>query len=135
MVSRRALLGGGLGLTAAAATSWLTGKTVASAQTAAGDGGPIKIGYLPITDAAPLLIAHQRGLYAQAGAPVASPVRFRSWASLSEAFIVGKVDVIHLLMPMALYMKFDLQAEIQITAWNHTNGSALTVRVSQPVSG
>lgn len=128
MVSRRALLGSGLGLAAAAGTSWLSGQAVAGAQTAATARGAIRIGYLPITDAAPLLIAHQRGLYAQAGVPVGNPIRFRSWASLSEAFVVGKVDVIHLLMPMALYMKFDLRADVQITAWNHVNGSALTVR-------
>lgn len=128
MISRRTLLGGSLALASAAGSAWLAGSAVAGAQTAATNGGPIRIGYLPITDAAPLLIAHRRGLYAQAGAPVAEPVRFRSWASLSEAFIVGKVDVIHLLMPMAVYMKFDLGADVQIAAWNHVNGSALTVR-------
>lgn len=128
MLSRRALLGGSLGLASAAGAAWLSGSAVAGAQTTAAGAGPIKIGYLPITDATPLLIAHQQGLFNQAGAPVAQPIRFRSWASLSEAFIVGKVDVVHLLMPMALYLKFDLRADAQIVAWNHINGSALTVR-------
>lgn len=111
----------------AAGAAWLAGSAVAGSQPPS-NGGSLRIGYMPITDAAPLLIAHQRGLYHQAGAPVAEPIRFRSWASLSEAFIVGEVDVIHLLMPMALYMRFDLRADVKIVAWNHVNGSALTVR-------
>ncbi|HEY9690215.1 MAG TPA: twin-arginine translocation signal domain-containing protein, partial [Coleofasciculaceae cyanobacterium] len=35
----------------------------AAASPASGDRPPVKIGYLPITDAAPLLVAHARKLY------------------------------------------------------------------------
>ncbi len=126
MLNRRTLLGGALGA-AVSGTAWLAGSAVAGTRPPSSEE-PIRIGYLPITDATPLLIAHQRGLYRRAGAPVADPIRFRSWASLSEAFIVGEVDVIHLLMPMALYMRFDLRADVKVVAWNHVNGSALTVR-------
>ena len=35
------------------------------------DDKPLRIGYLPITDAAPLLLAHARGYYEAAGLTVA----------------------------------------------------------------
>ena len=99
-----------------------------------GDSGaastPVRVGYLPITDSAPLLLAHAQGMYAKHGIEVERPVLFRSWSSLTEAFLSGTVDVIHLLMPMAVYLKYDLKADAQIVAWNHVNGSALTVAPS-----
>ena len=34
---------------------------------------PVRIGYLPITDAAPLLVAHNNGLFDKAGVKAESP--------------------------------------------------------------
>lgn len=132
-LTRRELLraGGGL-LAAGVAAGGLAGLANLGLTAAAGargrTDGPLRIGYLPITDAAPLLVADANGYYDDAGVPVDAPVLFRSWSSLSEAFVAGEVDVIHLLMPMALYMRYGLGADVRITAWNHTNGSSLTVR-------
>ncbi|WP_254000335.1 ABC transporter substrate-binding protein [Kingella kingae] len=50
---------------------------------------PVTIGYLPILDAAPLLVAHGKGLFQQRGVETVKPVLFRSWASLVEAFLSG----------------------------------------------
>lgn len=47
---------------------------------------PLVIGYLPITDATPLLVAHAKGLFEKHGVKVEKPVMFRSWAQLVEAF-------------------------------------------------
>ncbi|SIK28553.1 Putative sulfonate ABC transporter, periplasmic protein [Mycobacteroides abscessus subsp. abscessus] len=113
-------------LASAAALGRASGKEAAGVEV----GGALKIGYLPITDSAPLLLAHKQGLYTQHGISVAKPVMFRSWSSLTEAFISGTVDVIHLLMPMAVYLKYDVGADAQIVAWNHVNGSAFTVAPS-----
>src|SRR5699024_11070098 len=65
----------------------------------------LRIGYLPITDAAPLLVAHGDGLYEQQKLIVGHPVLFRSWSSLMEAFLTRQVDVIHLLMPSAIQLR------------------------------
>ncbi|NLT26085.1 MAG: ABC transporter substrate-binding protein [Microbacteriaceae bacterium] len=120
----RALVAGGA-LTGATA---LAGAAVARSQASPALGGaPLRVGYLPITDAAPLLVAHHRGLYEQYGVPVAQPVLFRSWSSLAEAFLAGRVDVIHLLMPLAVQLRFGFEADARVIAWNHVNGSALTV--------
>ncbi|GEC98573.1 ABC transporter substrate-binding protein [Kocuria varians] len=131
LTTRRAVLRAGAGAAALTGAAWGSG-TLYSRTSAVGSGGgtsrPVRIGYLPITDAAPLLVAHANGYFDDAGVTVARPVMFRSWASLSEGFVAGKVDAIHMLMPMALYMRYGLQADVRITAWNHTNGSALTVR-------
>lgn len=130
--SRRTVLQAGAGALALTGLSWGAGSLYAGTQQgaqAAGDSSrPVRIGYLPITDASPLLVAHANGYYDDAAVPVADPILFRSWASLSEAFVAGKVDAIHMLMPMALYMRYGLGADVRITAWNHTNGSSLTVR-------
>ena len=44
---------------------------------------PVRVGYLPITNATPLLIGHANGYYEEAGVPVQAPVLFRSWSSLA----------------------------------------------------
>lgn len=88
---------------------------------------PLRIGYLPITDAAPLLVAHGRGLFEAEGLRAAKPVLLRSWAQVIEAFVAGQVDVVHLLSPMAIWTRFGSRAPLKVVAWNHVDGSALTV--------
>jgi NitT/TauT family transport system substrate-binding protein len=127
---RRALLGGGVALGVAAGVGGVAGiADLATAQRpTAKTGTAPRIGYLPITDAAPLLVAHGQNRYAKAGAELPRPVLFRGWESLAQAFVAGEVDVVHLLMPFALQLRYALGAQVRMVAWNHTNGSALTVR-------
>src|SRR5690625_6713406 len=54
---------------------------------AAEPGAPLRIGYLPLTDATPLLVAHQRGLFEAQGLEVDRPRLFRGWDQLVEAFL------------------------------------------------
>lgn len=89
---------------------------------------PVKIGYLPITDAAPLLIAHANKLYEAEGLTAEQPVLFRSWAQIVEAFVSGQVNVVHLLSPMTISLRYGRNFPAKVIAWNHTNGSALTIR-------
>ncbi|MFZ4833854.1 ABC transporter substrate-binding protein [Rouxiella sp. Mn2063] len=76
------------------------------ARAAAEPNAPVRIGYLPITDSAPLLVAHARGLFQQAGVEVERPVMFRSWSQIIEAFISGQVNVIHMLSPVTVWARF-----------------------------
>lgn len=89
---------------------------------------PIRIGYLPITDATPLLVAHGKGFYEAEGLQAEKPVLLRSWAQVLEAFISGQVNVVHLLSPITVWARFGSKAPAKVVAWNHTGGSALTVR-------
>ncbi|MFN7255807.1 MAG: ABC transporter substrate-binding protein [Microcystis sp.] len=88
---------------------------------------PVKIGYLPITDAAPLLVAHSRKLYQAEGLTAEQPRLFRSWAQIVEAFLARQVNVIHVLFPTSIWIRYGRNFPAKIVAWNHTNGSALTV--------
>lgn len=87
----------------------------------------LRVGHLPITDASALLVAHDRGLWADAGLPSATPSMFRGWDALAQAFVVGEVDVVHLLLPLAIQLKLAAKAPVTVIGWGHTNGSALTV--------
>lgn len=117
----------GLGLGALAARGgWLAAEPAFAALTPALDRD-LRIGYLPITDASALLVAHERGFLARAGLPSAKPVLFRSWDALAQALAVGEVDAVHLLMPFALQLRLGKRVPLKVVAWGHTNGSTLTV--------
>lgn len=135
-LSRRQILRTGGRVAAAAAVgglavrgAWLS-LPKAVATPAAALNRELKIGYLPITDASALLVAHERGFLAAAGLPSAKPVLFRAWDALAQALAVGEVDAVHLLMPMALQLRLGKKVPLKVVAWGHTNGSAMTVASS-----
>jgi len=117
MLRLSALLGAGAALPFA-------GARAARAQEA---DAPVRIGYLPITDATPLLVAHGRGLFEAEGLRVEPPVRFRGWSQIVEAFLAGQVNVVHLLSPITVWARFNGGTPAKVVAWNHTGGSGLTV--------
>jgi NitT/TauT family transport system substrate-binding protein len=98
-----------------------------NARAAATPDAPVRIGYLPITDATPLLVAHNNGYFEAAGIAAEKPTLLRSWAQLVEAFLSGQVNVVHLLAPMTIWARYGSEAPAKVVAWNHVNGSALTV--------
>ena len=104
-------------------------STADSASIGVGEiGDPrLRVGYLPITDATPLLVAHGEGFYADEGLEVEQPTLLRSWAQVAEAFQSRQVDIVHLLMPMTVQLRFGQGVPLKVVAWNHTGGSALTV--------
>jgi NitT/TauT family transport system substrate-binding protein len=112
---------------AGAASPLLFAGDAFARQAPKGDDQPVRIGYLPITDATPLLVAHARGLFEAEGLKSEAPRLFRSWAQIIEAFIAGQVNVIHLLSPATLSVRYGAKFPGKVVAWNHVNGSALTV--------
>jgi len=111
--------------TAAAACS---GLFLPRAVNAFAKNETIKLGYLPITDATPLLVAHGLGYFAEEGLKVERPVMVRSWNILIESFLAGKFNLTHMLFPIPVWMRFKQNVPIKVIAWDHTNGSAVTVR-------
>ncbi|RTY00823.1 twin-arginine translocation signal domain-containing protein [Pseudomonas sp. C 49-2] len=97
------------------------------ARAASEPDAPVRIGYLPITDATPLLVAHNNGLFEAEGIKAERPVLLRSWAQVIEAFISGQVNVIHLLSPMTVWARYGSKVPAKVVAWNHVGGSGLTV--------
>ncbi|UXJ55613.1 ABC transporter substrate-binding protein [Pseudomonas citronellolis] len=122
--SRRDILKLGALLTAAGALPLLTSLR---ARAASEPDAPVRIGYLPITDATPLLVAHANGLFEAEGIKAERPVLLRSWAQVIEAFISGQVNVIHLLSPMTVWARYGSKVPAKVVAWNHVGGSGLTV--------
>ncbi len=111
--------------TAAAACSSLF---VPGAVKAIAKDAVIRPGYLPITDATPLLVAHGLGYFAEQGLAVEKPVMVRSWKVLTESFLAGKFNLTHMLFPIPIWMRFKQNIPVKVLAWDHTNGSALTVK-------
>jgi NitT/TauT family transport system substrate-binding protein len=96
---------------------------------AAANGDPaLRIGYVPITDATPLLIAHSQGFFANEGLSVERPTLMRGFTELSEAFLAGEFNLVHLLFPLPIFMRYAQKHRIKVVAWNHVNGSAITIR-------
>ena len=126
-------LAAGTGLALAAGPSFLAacgGSSPGAVDTTlagAADLGDLRIGYLPITDASPLLVSHANGSLAGQGFTVPKPTLFRAWPDLADALQSGAVDAVHMLMPLAVRLRFGADLPIKVVAWNHTNGSALTV--------
>jgi NitT/TauT family transport system substrate-binding protein len=87
----------------------------------------VRIGYLPITDASALLVAHAKGFFEQAGLKVEAPTLIRSWSALVEGFAAGKFNLVHLLKPIPVWMRYNNRFPVKILAWGHTNGSGLVV--------
>ena len=108
------------GLAAAAAT-------IPSPALAATQDEVVRIGYLPITDATALLVAHAKGYFQEQGLKAAKPTLIRGWSPLVEGFSANKFNLVHLLKPIPVWMRYNNNFPVKIMAWAHTNGSGLVV--------
>ena len=87
----------------------------------------VRIGYLPITDATALLVAHGMGFFKEEGLKAEKPTLIRSWSSLVESFAAQKFNLVHFLKPIPVWMRYNNKFPVKIMAWAHTNGSAIVV--------
>lgn len=87
----------------------------------------IKLGYIPITDAAALLTAHEMGFFKKEGIDSVRPTLIRGWSPLVEGFSSHRFNLVHLLAPIPVAMRYNTNFPVKITAWDHTNGSATVV--------
>lgn len=94
---------------------------------AAADDEIVKIGYLPITDATALLVAHGMGYFKDEGLTAERPTLIRGWSPLVEGFVSGKFNLVHFLKPIPVWMRYNNNIPVKLMAWAHTNGSGLVV--------
>jgi len=87
----------------------------------------VRIGYIPITDAAALLVAHELGFFKKEGIDSVRPTLIRGWSPLVEAFASHRFNLTHMLIPIPVWMRYGNKYPVKITAWDHTNGSAIMV--------
>ena len=109
------------------------GEHAQPARSASSEEPVLKIGYLPITDATPLLIGHSQGFFEAEGLKVEKPVLMRGWPEVAEGFLAGNFNLVHLLIPIPIYMRFAQNHPVKVVAWNHMNGSGLTVGVKSGI--
>jgi nitrate/nitrite transport system substrate-binding protein len=127
---RRALLKAAGGAAALAAVFPL-GAAKALAQDNAGaiEKKTPKIGFIPITCATPLIMAHPMGFYAKHGLdPVVEKVA--GWAMVRDKAITGQTDASHMLTPMPLACTLGLgsqAAPFVMPAVENINGQAITL--------
>lgn len=95
---------------------------------------PVKIGYLPITDATPLLVAYHNGYFTEEGLTAEAPTMLRDWSQLSETFMARTFNLTHLLLPITIFMRYSLKYPVKVMAWDHMNNSAITVRQDGPIN-
>src|SRR5206468_2753130 len=63
--------------------------------------GPLKLGFIALTDCAPLVVAEAFGLFEAEGLDVTLS-REASWANIRDKVVSGALDGAHMLAPMAL---------------------------------
>jgi NitT/TauT family transport system substrate-binding protein len=126
-MSRRDFMLDSLAVGGLAATFGLAASSAAwgSIQTPADE--VVRIGYLPITDATVLLVAHAKGYFEDEGLKTEPPVLMRGWSPLVEGFAAAKFNLVHLLKPIPIWMRYNNGFPVKIMSWAHLNGSGLVV--------
>jgi ABC-type nitrate/sulfonate/bicarbonate transport system substrate-binding protein len=93
-------------------------------------GAPaLRLGFVPLTDAAPLLVAEERGYFREHGVAVAlEPVN--SWAALRDKTVFGRLDGGQMLAPMPIAAAIGLggvQAPLVVASTLGLNGNTITL--------
>ena len=94
----------------------------------------LRIGYLPITDATVLLVAHAMGFFEEEGIKAEKPTLIRGWSPLIEGFAAGKFNLVHFLKPIPIWMRYNNGFPVKIMSWAHLNGSGLVVGRHAPAT-
>jgi ABC-type nitrate/sulfonate/bicarbonate transport system substrate-binding protein len=94
--------------------------------------GHLKLGIMPLTDAAPIIIARDLGYFAKHGVHVDICLE-TSWAAVRDKLAAGLIDAAHMLapMPLAAALGVDGIGVRMVTALSlNLNGNAITVSKS-----
>jgi nitrate/nitrite transport system substrate-binding protein len=104
-VTRRSFLkssGGAAATIAAAKVSFLGGVHIAEAAGPEVKGA--KLGFIALTDAAPLFVAKEKGMFAKYGLPDTEVIKQASWGATRDNLVLGSegsgIDGAHILSPM-----------------------------------
>ncbi|MAE92935.1 MAG: ABC transporter substrate-binding protein [Pelagibaca sp.] len=126
-MSRRDFLLDSLALGGLAASFGLAPTSSAWAGIQPPEDEVVRIGYLPITDATVLLVAHEMGFFKEEGLKSERPTLIRGWSPLVEGFAAGKFNLVHFLKPIPIWMRYNNGFPVKIMSWAHLNGSGLVV--------
>jgi len=104
--------------------------TSSSATAVAGTGDLIRIGFIPLTDCASVVMADKLGLYKQYGLNV-EVTKEASWANVRDKLLTGELQASHCLfgMPFSVYTGVGGTAgkELKVAMVLNANGQAITL--------
>lgn len=91
---------------------------------------PIKLGFIPLTDCSPIVMAKELGLFAKYGVEVIV-TKETSWANVRDKLLTGELDGAHCLysMPFSVYTGVGGKAgsEMKVAMMLNVNGQAITL--------
>jgi nitrate/nitrite transport system substrate-binding protein len=126
-------------LTGAAATIAAARAAFPGGAFAAGAGPEVskaRLGFIALTDASPLIIAKERGLFTKHGLPDVEVLKQASWGSTRDNLVLGSdgggIDGAHILSPMPYQFTAGVQVgakpvPMYVLARLNTNGQAISV--------
>ena len=99
-------------------------------------GGPLEkkklsVGFVPITCATPIIMAHPMGFYAKHGLEV-EVIKTAGWAVARDKSLAGEYDASHMLTPMPLAMSLGVGSTAKpfiMPAVENINGQAIVLHV------
>lgn len=89
----------------------------------------LRIGFIPITCATPIIMAHPLGFYREQGLDV-EVIKTANWALIRDKMLSGEHDASQFLSPMPLAMSLGAgspQAPMRVATIQNTNGQAITL--------
>lgn len=89
----------------------------------------LKVGFIPITCATPIIMSEPLGFYTKQGLNV-SVVKMPSWGAVRDSAIAGELDAYHMLAPMPIAMTLGLGStpfSVKLASIENINGQAITV--------
>jgi nitrate/nitrite transport system substrate-binding protein len=101
----------------------------AFAEAAAPEKKGLKVGFIPITCATPIIMAHPMGFYARHGLDV-EVVKTAGWAVVRDKTLNGEYDAAHVLSPMPLAITLGAGSRpipYTMPAVENINGQAITL--------
>ena len=103
-VSRRTLLKAGAGTAALLGAARLNLPGGAFAQASGPEVTGAKLGFIALTDASPLFVAKEKGIFAKYGMPDVEVLKQASWGTTRDNLVLGSegngIDGAHILTPM-----------------------------------
>jgi nitrate/nitrite transport system substrate-binding protein len=123
------LVGRSAALAAVASLFPLSTAKEAFAQAARPEKTKLKVGFIPITCATPIIMAHPMGFYAKHGLDV-EVVKTAGWAVIRDKTLNKEYDAAHMLSPMPLAITLGAGANpvpYTMPAVENINGQAITL--------
>src|ERR1700709_619312 len=103
-LSRRQILKAGAGTAALLAAAKLNFPAGAFAQSAGPEVTAAKLGFIALTDASPLFVAKEKGIFAKYGMPDVEVLKQASWGTTRDNLVLGSegkgIDGRHILTPI-----------------------------------